>query len=148
MDHWYERPLDHRAPKGGAVGVDGVERKGGRFLPFYIPRELMPQVYDEDIEPFVAYAERALVELEFRVIDPIEVRPHQRVDLGRAHTIPDAVLDKPCLISSDNYIVDGHHRWAECLHKGKSLHTIRIGLDFEAAIHFVFDYLETKETQK
>ena len=55
IDPWFERPLDHRAPKGGEEGVNGHHYKGGEFLPFYVPRPVMPQIEHHDLNALIRF---------------------------------------------------------------------------------------------
>lgn len=137
---WYQRPLDPRAPRGGEIGVDGRERRGGEFEPFYVPRLVMPQLDESDYPAFLSYCNGAGVAVEAVTLPPSAVRPHQRVDLAKVRAMGSDALAKPILVSEEPFILDGHHRWAEAARIGAELQALRLSLSFESAVAFMFGF--------
>lgn len=125
------------APKGGIDMIEGHYR-GGQFVPFYVPRQLMPQVDAEFYPQFIASALPVGVKLE--VVTPHSLTPHQRIDHRRAKAIPLWLRMKPLIASADNYVLDGNHRWWSAQKAGDAyLNIIRINMEFDAAIAWMLN---------
>jgi len=138
---WWLRPLDRHAPTGGEIGLDGIYRKGGEFLPFYVPREIMPQVDEEDTPELISFARAEGVRVTEGKIDPEWVKPHQRIAMDKVHAMPDSLLLKPCLISVEPNILDGNHRWMKHhLTHSKEMPFVRFHLEFGKAIDLIFRF--------
>lgn len=139
---WYERPIDRRAAPGGELGVNDRPYRGGQFMPFYVPRLEMPQIDEEDYPEFFAFCE-GKTELFHRIMSPWVLKPHQIVDKFKAEAMPDSVRAKPVLVSRDDYVLDGNHRWmAHALLKEK-MPVIQLDLEFEPAIALMFSFPKT-----
>lgn len=141
---WWDQPLHRRAAPGGEAGLDGKVRRGGQFLPFYVPREIMPQIDEVHLPALVKFALDRDVSVAFQAVDAHALRAHQRINLTHALSMPPEVLFKPLLVSSDGYVLDGNHRWWAHVHTDLAVApTIRIGLPFEAAVGLLFEFPET-----
>ena len=84
-----------------------------------IPRKYMPQFEEkEDIKRFSRFIKKAYHIRSFKTTRKAEqLKPSQK-EINRKRIdglIKDNILNKvniPIVVSGDNYIVDGHHRWA------------------------------------
>lgn len=103
------KQLTH-APAGGHIGLDGKYRRGGEFEPFYVPRTRMPQIDESDLVDLLAFLARHSVHVSIAVVEPNDLRFHQRVFENRVPPLGDDLLDKPLLVSSEGYVLDGNHR--------------------------------------
>lgn len=124
------------------VEVFGKHYTRGQFLPFYVPRDRMPQVDEQYTIPMIIDAAKALpIALPtLEVVEPHTLRAHQRIDHGRAKAMSDDVRAKPIVVSDDNYVVDGNHRWWSHVHQNSTaIAIIRLAHDFDEAI----DWLKT-----
>lgn len=138
---WYDLPIDPRAHKGGEEAFTGRQYAGGEFMPFYVPRPLMPQIDEADYPAFIAYCDLHRVAVDLTRVPPPSVRPHQRVDAVRAIQMEPKALRKPVLIGRDRYIIDGHHHWFDhMVRHDREMPVRRIALDFEPAIAFIFGF--------
>jgi hypothetical protein len=79
-----------------------------------IPRKLMPQIYDA--KKFAKTIKRKFgVKSRRAMLKPRNLKPAQNEINGE---IVDSIIktkkshNNPLVVSQDNYIVDGHHRWA------------------------------------
>src|SRR5574337_525023 len=123
---WYTTPIDHRAHYNGEPGVNGQVYKAGEIMPFYIPRRVMPQIASGDYSDLELFAKEKGVKISHGIVGPHELVPHQRINLTTLHKQveeePASVLDhyakKAVLISKDNYILDGNHRYWMHVWKG------------------------------
>lgn len=143
MFAWWELPADRRAHAGGEVGVDGVERKGGEYLPFYIPRPEMPQIDEGDYPSFMSFLHQEGFTPETKSLPPSALRAHQRVEWGRVRSMPAQLLLKPILVSIDKYVLDGNHRWHACVLRRQEVRAMIIGLPFQEAIGLLFQFPKT-----
>lgn len=80
-----------------------------------IPRAHMPQIADEHVPEFLTWLRRQRVGIEKETIMVSSLKPTQR-ELNQTKVngmlrASDGVLGLPILVASDNYILDGHHRW-------------------------------------
>lgn len=127
-----------RAPKGGIDTLEG-HYAGGRFVPFYVPRPLMPQV-DEQFYPQLIADAKDYSGVALDVVKIDSVFPHQHIDKLRADHMDMRLRMKPILVSRDSYVLDGNHRWWANVHKGAPwISIIRIGLEFDPAIAWLRD---------
>lgn len=128
---------------GGELGVDGKHYLGGEFLPFYIPRPRMPQVDYANYPELVAWLHDQGIETALGYCEPKTLRAHQRIDWALARTINENGLVKPVLTSSDNYILDGNHRWAGHVWNGTRVRYLRIDRPFVTALDVLFLFPKT-----
>lgn len=89
-----------------------------------LPRDLLPQIDKTQIKKFREYCLKQgissnLMNVPVKRLKPIQkelkrskVKYFKQLD-GNADTSP------PCMISEDNYLMDGHHRWAGKLLRDK-----------------------------
>lgn len=123
------------APAGG-IDLIGGHYKGGQFVPFYVPRERMPQVDAEFYTRLIADAIDIGVTID--VIEVGHITPHQRIDHRRAEAMPLWLRMKPLIVSADDYVLDGNHRWWAARKAGDAyLNAIRISMGFDAAIKWL-----------
>ena len=119
------------------VDLYGHHYTPGEFLPFYVPRPAMPQVDERDTVRMLVDAANTLpIALpQLTVLDPRSLRAHQRIDHAKAASMSEAVRAKPIIVSDDNYIVDGNHRWWAHIKAGsRVIPVIRLAHDFDEAI--------------
>jgi hypothetical protein len=143
-DLWYERELDTRARYDGEEGVNNRAYKEGEFMPFYVPREEMPQVDFVDYPALLEFAGLQDVGYERHIMSPDRVQPHQRVVVKKARSMPSDNAVVPILCSQDGFILDGHHRWYNHMIYDKPLDAYVIQLDFRRAVEFLFKFPGTK----
>ena len=129
-----------RAPAGG-LDKYGHHYKGGEFIPFFVPRILMPQVEGQFYDEFLSFAGSLVREVS--PVDPHVVIPHQRVSVDHAINLTPEIAAKPIIVSRDNYILDGHHRWYWHVIKPENLNTLVVDKDFADAIDFLFQFPKT-----
>lgn len=79
-----------------------------------IPRHLMPQIDTSDMSKFKAFLSNHGIPNGFSSVNPKALKPiQQHVNRDKVESLKSNVeaLKKPIIITSDGYIVDGHHRW-------------------------------------
>lgn len=81
-----------------------------------IDRKNMPQVSEKDMPDFISYLEDSGITVKKQGIEVSKLKATQKhinpeKVIGLMTNAPDK-LNKPLVASNDNYILDGHHRWA------------------------------------
>lgn len=100
-------------------------------------RKDMPQIKTGDLMRGLELVQRSGIELTKGKIDPKRLKPSQHdIDLDKAKQIRNkGNFKKPLVISRDNYIVDGHHRWkASTLANMNTVDFFRIDLNMRDAV--------------
>ena len=102
-----------------------------------IDRKGMPQVAENDLAAFLKYLKNNDIEVKEKTVQASELKASQ----GQFHkekikkiikSIEANELEyKPLLVSKDNYIVDGHHRWLAFLNLDKKIDIYKININFE-----------------
>jgi hypothetical protein len=143
---WYERPLDRRAHAGSEEGLNGREYKGGEFMPFYVPRPVMPQIAQSDLDALIHFTRQRQIWVQRYVAKSTMLIHHQRVYWDPKRWDP-KLANTPVLVASDFFILDGNHRaFANRKHRLES-HIIQFGLPFEPAIDLLFSFPKTTSGQ-
>lgn len=142
MRTWFIQQFHRRAKRGGEEWF-GRLFKGGEFLPFYVPRPVMPQINEEDYEDFIEFAAERGVEVTVRFFAPEALKPHQRLDKFKAAHMSPEVGRKTVFASLDNFILDGNHRWMYHRITRTRVPTYQVRLPFNDAIALMFDFPKT-----
>ena len=89
-----------------------------------IPRSKMPQIKSRDYPEFVDYLSSNGATFSKETVPASSLKPVQN-EFSKAGVLKamqkelDGVGDKPIIASSDDYIMDGHHRWLVAINGGK-----------------------------
>lgn len=105
---------------------------------YYIPRKEMPQVDEANLPELVAKAWEYGHQPAFDVVDAHTLHAHQRVNHERALSMTEMVKLKPILVSRDGFVLDGNHRAFAHKHDNTPANVIRLGMDFDAALDWLF----------
>jgi len=112
-----------------------------------IDRKDMPQVIKStDVKDFISYLKTNGIITNKRLVDPSKLKATQ----GQFHkekiknlmaAIEDGKLKKePILISKDNYVVDGHHRWLAFSNLGRDLTVYQVNTNADELIDLMKAY--------
>jgi len=99
-----------------------------------IERKYMPQVKTEDYPEFIEYLEKNGAKFTKEVIPASEIKAMQKEfsDAGIVKQLEKMLKTgakrKPAIMSSDNYIIDGHHRWLVAVNTGQQLEVYRVNM--------------------
>ena len=108
-----------------------------------ISRLSMPQVDAVDLPELFVFLGTLGIGLAAGLKHPREVKAHQAINVERAMAIPPKVLAFPILLSSDDYVIDGDHRWYRHCVDGTDLPFIRIEAPFLEALKHIFAFPKT-----
>ena len=95
----------------------------------------------KDLKPAIGKLLKAGLTISKGTISPKQLHPSQKeIYKSKVDTIiskSDPYTIKPIIISSDNYIVDGHHRWAAFLvgFPNHKINFLRLGVGRDKAIN-------------
>lgn len=95
-----------------------------------IERKDMPQVEERDYPELFAYLAQHGGTVTPGRVDPRSLHPIQKEfsDEGVMVSMTSGKLDKPVIVSSDDYIIDGHHRWLAAANSHHMLSINRVSL--------------------
>jgi hypothetical protein len=88
------------------------------FNPSGIPRAKMPQIAADDYEELIDYLEKkGNAKIVSMRIDPKKLKPIQSEfsDKGVIKALEKRKIEKASIVSSDYYVIDGHHRFVAAL---------------------------------
>ena len=104
-------------------------------------RDEMPQIKKKDLKPAISKLLNAGLPVSKGTISPQKLHPSQKEiyksKVDKIISKSDPYTIKPIIISSDNYIVDGHHRWIAFLlgFPNHKINFLRLGADRDKAIY-------------
>ena len=122
----------------------------------YVPRCDMPQVDSGDYDALFAFASEMDVTITKGFVDAKDLSVHQKIDAAKLrntldHEAPQLAAQfaaKPCLISLDDGILDGNHRYWVHVWTDTTVPYWKIHLPFEQAIAFLFSFDKTTTIQE
>lgn len=93
---------------------DGTTGRCGPGVGINLPRSKMPQIEAKDLLSFVHFVRAQGIVVSQETFRAADLRPVQREFRSeRVHAIPEHAAREPIIVSSDNYILDGTHRWVK-----------------------------------
>lgn len=85
-----------------------------------MPREEMPQITQANTMEFIDWLENQGITVQFLSMPVALLRSAQgNVDYGKVAALQNSsiISTKPFIVSKDNYVFDGHHRWLALLNR-------------------------------
>ena len=115
-----------------------------------IPREEMPQISDANKMDFCDWLENQGIFVQLIDIPVALLRSVQdTIDLKKVENLttnmPSSAMAKPVIISKDNYILDGHHRWLALLNRDphQAIEAYRVNLPIKELLSTARNYRQT-----
>ena len=107
-----------------------------------IPRHLMPQIPNKFKPQFLNQLRKDGVDVKIENVDAKTLKPSQKdFNPNEIDTVRKAVAagefkvePNPIIVSKDNRVIDGHHRWAVAAQDGKEIDAIRVNLNAKELI--------------
>lgn len=121
------------------IMIFGKRYTRGEFLPFYVPREYMPQVAPDHLAEVIhrSFGEHHSAP-QLVTVAPHLLRFHQRISPKRVEMMPPWAKVQPILISSDYYVVDGNHRlWRHLRDNTPLILAVMLPLSFNGALDWL-----------
>lgn len=117
-------------------------------------RDEMPQLDHEECLAFLDWLKADGVSVRPEAIDPAALGRTQKAINGqkvqgmvRAHRLGKfpGLTDQRIVISSDNYVLDGHHRWAALRQLGSPMKVWRVDMPIDKLVGLALQYLALNE---
>lgn len=108
-----------------------------------IPRSEMPQIKSSDMPEFIEYAKGKGVSVTTSKAKVSDLKPSQKeVNPDQVAQMPEGALRKPITVSNDNYVLDGHNRWARLLQLDGNnvIDTVELGLKAKEALALMHSF--------
>lgn len=121
-----------------------------------IPRDKMPQIDPSHIADFIQYLKSKSVDVSTKEMDPKNLIPTQNnFNLAKVKSIMNDhdganETSRHILVSKDNFVLDGHHRWLAHKEKNRSISVHQLDVPVEDAIAHMIKYPKsyTKQIQE
>lgn len=113
-----------------------------------IDRAKMPQIDEKAYTDMLIFLGQKGYTFTAGYINPGLLHLHQEIDVAMAMQLPDFILKKPLLLSSDNYVLDGDHRGYRHAVDKTLAAFIRIETTFDEARTALLAFPETYEVLK
>ena len=107
-----------------------------------IARIKMPQVAEKDYPEFFEYLKSFGATFKKETVIPKSLKPIQGEfsDYGMVKAIEKNKLDKSIIASSDDYIIDGHHRWLAAANTRRDVNIIRVSLPMKQLLKLTNEF--------
>lgn len=110
-----------------------------------LDRRHMPQINAENMTDFFKYLSGKNIKTSNELIKPSELTATQhQFNKDKLSSIANDISQKPSksriIISKDNYVMDGHHRWLAHKYLGKDIGVVRVDTDVDNLFDIMHDY--------
>jgi uncharacterized protein (DUF1015 family) len=113
-----------------------------------IMRDKMPQVRSKDYDELIVHLKKNGVRVQRKTVKANTLKATQsdfNVDkivdkISKIRTLGKA---KPLIVSSDNYIIDGHHRWLAAKNVGGSIDIMQSNVKVKELLKQVYSFDKT-----
>ncbi len=115
-------------------------------------RNQMPQIRKQFLPILFETLSNDGIKYEDSIVNANTLKPSQNeINIDVTKTFNEQELyEKNVIVSSDNYIIDGHHRWYYCLENNIPVKITKIDLPIEEALNYIrqLDFIEQDEIAK
>jgi len=129
----------------------GYYEKGGCAVPVQvysptnslgIPRIEMPQISPDKEAEFEAELEDDNVTFTKETVDATCLKPTQReINIKKVDNMPTSVVKGiPVITSSDNYILDGHHRWYKAVLNDMAMPILKASIPIKQLLDYAYQF--------
>jgi hypothetical protein len=111
-----------------------------------IDRKDMPQIKSDDVKDFLSYLKKNDIITDKKLVDPSKLKAtqgqfHKEKIKGLMDAIEAGTLKKePILVSKDNYVIDGHHRWLAFSNLGRDLTVYQVNTNADKLLDLMKAY--------
>ena len=146
----YRALADYYADTYGTEGITELKiQKPDEKDTLGIERKYMPQIKTTDYPEFIEYLEKNGARFRSETIPAADLKAMQKEfsDAGILKQLEKNLRDGPntkaVIASSDDYILDGHHRWLVALNTGADLNVYRVNMPAWKLYDLVNDFEKT-----
>lgn len=110
-----------------------------------IERKDMPQIKKKDLPEFFKYMEDKGVTVTKETVAAASLKATQKNfdDEKIIQSMDTAKTDKPIIISMDDYVIDGHHRWLGAVNTGSKINVVRVDLPVKKLLRLALAFPKT-----
>jgi|TARA_R110001632_G_scaffold40505_5_gene101576 uncharacterized protein (DUF1015 family) len=113
-----------------------------------IKRDKMPQVRSKDYDELIVHLKKNGVRVQKKSVKATKLKATQsdfNVDkiVDKISNIKTLGKAKPLIVSSDNYIIDGHHRWLAAKNVGGSIDVMQSNVKVKELLKHVYSFSKT-----
>ena len=113
-----------------------------------VTRDKMPQVKSKDYDELIKHLGKNGVRMNKKSVKASTLKATQKdfnVDkiVGAISKIKTLGTAKPLIVSSDNYIIDGHHRWLAAKNVGGSIDVMQSNVKVKELLKHVYSFPKT-----
>lgn len=113
-----------------------------------IKRDRMPQVRSKDYDELIVHLKKNGVSVQKKSVKATKLKATQsdfNVDkiIDKISNIKTLGKAKPLIVSSDNYIIDGHHRWLAAKNVGGSIDVMQSNVKVKELLKHVYSFPKT-----
>jgi hypothetical protein len=106
-----------------------------------LSRDEMPQIRSFDVPDFLAFLSHHGVSHHAQQVKATTLKPVQsEINAEKVRTLDTTAAKKPMLVSSDGYIMDGHHRWLRAVWDDELLDVIKLSMKIRPLIELAKQY--------
>ena len=113
-----------------------------------IKRDKMPQVRSKDYDELIVHLKKNGVSVQKKSVKATKLKATQsdfNVDkiVDKISSIKTLGKAKPLIVSSDSYIIDGHHRWLAAKNVGGSIDVMQSNVKVKELLKHVYSFPKT-----
>jgi hypothetical protein len=110
-----------------------------------IDRKDMPQIDNKNLDDFTDYLKEKGVNSSEVKIDPNKLKASQsQFHKAKIEKMMDSIGNgkkmKSIIVSSDDYVIDGHHNWIAHMNLGKEVSALKIDVKREKLLDYMMDF--------
>jgi hypothetical protein len=110
-----------------------------------IDRKDMPQIDNKHLDEFTDYLKEKGVDASKVKIDPKDLKASQsQFHKAKIEKMIDSIENgkkmKSIVVSSDDYVIDGHHNWIAHMNLGKEISALKIDVKREKLLDYMMDF--------
>lgn len=113
-----------------------------------IPRDRMPQVKSKDYDELIAFLKKRKIRMAKKKIKANQLKATQSnfnkdkivQAVDKYKTLATA---KPIIVSSDGYVIDGHHRWLGAVNVGGDISIMQASVKAKELLDAINDFPKT-----
>ena len=111
-------------------------------------RDKMPQVRSKDYDGLIKHLKKNNVAVKktkvpAKSLKPIQKEFNKNKIVGAIAKIKTLGQAKPLIVSKDNYIIDGHHRWLAARNVGENIDIMQADVKVHELLKHVYSYPKT-----
>jgi len=147
-DVWHQTELAKELIKElNDEGSDVIELDQGLGL----TRAELPQIKSSDVPEFIEWLESQDIGIDRTIMDPKDLTPIQKeINLEKvagmvaAKGLDALAKEKPVMVSGDDHLIDGHHRWYALIENNyPEVSIVQIGMGINQLIPLIKDWDKT-----